>query len=711
MDKSIGSPTLGGPGHQAVSSLGPAELRTSTLFGVPTDTIGKNKKKFSHKQKRKGGAFKPAPQIDRTRNLNVFGPVQSGRTNYNVNNGPSKIKIGNTKKTNYNVINQIVSPSNNILSYYHPYDSNYFYNNDTDEEDDGNNSYMSRKAFPRPKENRFVDGKRYNEVRYPPDMDYNNPDFANYNPINQGSDYVDDCVEHCDDYGQQVDFPSDDDELRNMNGASGPPEDGLELDEKRKNKKVGKNGLKKKKKKKASDEQKKLKKILLDLASKATNDPITGEEGIPILKFNKDTGKYEAVEVDPSTKAYKDKLQAALNALSAKKLPVDKLKRVLEDEESVPDDSKIDPDLSRVEDGPAETVEEQMVPHIVSDYKDNIVDDKENDGEGAENLKSGVPPPDQENHGSTGTYIVTPPNDETDLLKQIRETLNDNLNKINDLLQFKPEFLSQLLDVDADDLTPLENEFKRFILCKADDRFCNHDLSHFRQTPDGRYDTVSGTDHNIYQRHLNNDNDDHSISYNRRHHDRDYDQEVVSYYSNDKETPIGASISGGDDYTRLQAGINNYHYIHSEGGASNGTPSRNQAREYAEQSSYLDRNTIPNLTNYGPRSQDTRPSAQQRRRRDHLYDYLSSDNSRFDSGEGASNVEYQDVAYGEPDLYTVGTLKPRKEQLRPTTANSSPMSVVQAQANVFSDPLLMTPRNIGRGRSQMTSATAAAQSF
>lgn len=64
--------------------------------------------------------------------------------------------------------------------------------------------------------------------------------------------------------------------------------------------------------------------------------------------------------------------------------------------------------------------------------------------------------------------------EEKSLFEQVRDELDDRLRRITDLLYFRPEYMNQLLQInECTDLTPLEAEFKRMILCNSDEQFCN----------------------------------------------------------------------------------------------------------------------------------------------------------------------------------------------------------------------------------------------
>lgn len=683
------------------------------------------------------------PQIGRAKNMNIHGPVQSGGSSYNVNNNVSKIKIGNTKKTNVNVVNQIMAPTN--------FGNDGLFGNDDD------TTPMVASRFLNSKPKKFVDGKRFNQIRYQPEDDYNQ-DYNNNNNNNNGF-YQDDCVEHCDDdNGQQV--GSSDDELH-YNGGNGGF--GSKYEKKKKYRPDG--SLKKSKK--ATQEQKKLKQRLLELASKAINDPINGEDDVPLLKFNKDTGKYEAVQVDPSTKAYKEKLQAALAALSAKKLPAEKLRRVLEDEDAFPSEVGSDPlDLSRGNTrNPASNYEKNYYVNQDNDPNNYDFDDGEQQFDNSLGADNNEPYPQQYksgsdrnlNNGASGAYLVTPQDDprvdRNDLLGQIRAILNDNLNRINDLLYFRPEFLSELLNVDErTELTPVEAEFKRFILCNADERFCNEDLSLFQQRSDDdkdqSNDAASDVNDNSYQQHMNNYNDFNTNNNNNQYgphqnngdYEHDYDQDQFEYYSNNygngnnnnnKEQSNVDSDSDvesvNNDYNRYQAGNKNYHFLHSAEGAANGVPTKKQAREYAEQSSYRNHKTKPNLTAFETsQNQNLKPSVQQKSpnqsRQSQLNDLKQSGNlgnvnspSPSVLAQPKSHVGYLHGGSNPDQPYTVGVLKPKKDQVKQqrqsTSNNSSPASMVQARVSSELPAFAATPRNLGRGRSQVTTATAETKIF
>lgn len=63
------------------------------------------------------------------------------------------------------------------------------------------------------------------------------------------------------------------------------------------------------------------------------------------------------------------------------------------------------------------------------------------------------------------------------LVREVRELLGDRLNRLVDMLYFRPEVLNQLLQIDDRQLAPIEAEFKRMVLCNSDERFCNRDLT------------------------------------------------------------------------------------------------------------------------------------------------------------------------------------------------------------------------------------------
>lgn len=584
---------------------------------------------------------RPVPQIDRAKNMNVFGPVQSGGSSFNVNNHVSNVKVGNTKKSDVNVVNQVITPTN--IGTTHIEEPSY---------DEDSSLGVGRSPYGKPK--RYVDGKKYTKVRY--DADENPGLSANPNNLGPNNGYYgeeDDCVEHCD---AETGHPMD--ELHYV-GANNPQEP---LYKHLGRKRYGKNGLlKTKPKKKATLEQKNLKKRLLDLASKATYDPVSNDDDVPLLKFNKDTGKYEAVQVDPSTKAYKNKLREALAALSAKKLPANKLRRVL-GEDGYPadypgnnyfyDDDSSDPESGgSLDDVPIETVR-------------------------SERRRARVPNNNYPDYGASGAYLVTPRDDprvdRADLIGQIRAILNDNLNRINDLLYFRPEFLSELLEVDESELTPIEHEFKRFILCNADERFCQQDLSLFqtnRRPIEENYNenlpySSTEDDDNYQARHQNH----------QPQHYNDYEQDLINNnHGREYDSSLDSDLDS-DDYSRYRAGNEDYHFRHSTEGARNGFPTRKQAREYSEQSSYQ---KTKNPSGFVPLS-----NPETKVRRNPGYGQSNNLVENGTSAPVAGNLGYLHGGSNPDQPYTVGVLKPRKErqQQRSLQNSSSPSSLLQAQA-------------------------------
>jgi hypothetical protein len=285
------------------------------------------------------------------------------------------------------------------------------------------------------------------------------------------------------------------------------------------------------KKKEATPEQRKLKKKLLELAEKVTS--------APVLKYNPATRTLEPVEQDPTAK---QKLQDAIKALNARKLPTERLKEALGlDEERGDDGLSAAPDEQRDEQWPRYPVGQEERPELGSqevpeqdseqfrmypsqlefdgqddgpayeepvEYasghyesgpydQDSEPSESENDYEPAQREKRRYP--DRSRSGDPSSYVM-PENEEyqegpaefDDGLREVRELLGDRLDRVSDMLYFRPEFLNQLLQLDDSQLSPLETEFKRMILCNSDEQFCNRDLTNCPLSAD---ELPSGLEH------------------------------------------------------------------------------------------------------------------------------------------------------------------------------------------------------------------------
>lgn len=264
---------------------------------------------------------------------------------------------------------------------------------------------------------------------------------------------------------------------------------------------------------KATPEQKELKRKLLELAEKATASPDAGSDG-SLLRFNTLTKEFEPITVDPNFKKYKQKLQDALKALSAKKLPADKLRQALEDVADEADEADGADGAGQTDDvdwlakmpQPAQEethlfgVHKEEAPSHEGDSLEAGHDNQEawhdegekhaepSDGDQQQDLAHDEQPtsaasteehspddgPTQEERSHEPGPTPEEYADES-LFLQLREELDDRLNRVSDLLYFRPEFLNQLLHLDEERLNPLERQFKRMVLCNSDEQFCDTD--------------------------------------------------------------------------------------------------------------------------------------------------------------------------------------------------------------------------------------------
>jgi len=284
------------------------------------------------------------------------------------------------------------------------------------------------------------------------------------------------------------------------------------------------------KKRQPTPEQRELKHRLLELAAKATSSGPAdeGDTESTIMRVNKKTGHLELVKVDPNAKVYVEQLRKALKALSAKKLPAKKLKSVLMSSEQPeaskgrddyqeigtagnsmeihePEEIQAEPEYQmETNEPPAPLVDPSQktqsstskpVGPLTRLRNDQVLDDIDNpgacyededqceDGENVYEATTVMPFSDDEEAqvsdgepNETESVLSKPVDAETqtntDLANHVYDLFADRLDRIKDLLYFRPEHIDQIETIDDHRLTPLESEFKRMVLCAADERFC-----------------------------------------------------------------------------------------------------------------------------------------------------------------------------------------------------------------------------------------------
>lgn len=287
-------------------------------------------------------------------------------------------------------------------------------------------------------------------------------------------------------------------------------------------------------KKKASAEQKDLKEKLIELTDKVGGDSI-GTPEQPLLKYNPESGQFEPVKMDASSLEAKEKLKEAISAISAKKLPTQMLRRILDDgssstatgsEEQVFDNDgdlndngipdyqeqqhQQQPETNEAFDVDQQQQQQERQPNgreldilkstnprrgskLMTQQEEIFARPGSTDYEGEKQdlYSQGEQYGFKNGHDSRGnlernSYVDSQYssgshehgyNGEEPTGNEIKAQLDDRLNRISDLLYFRPEFMNQLLQInDAVELTPLESEFKRMILCNSDEQFCLQDI-------------------------------------------------------------------------------------------------------------------------------------------------------------------------------------------------------------------------------------------
>lgn len=529
-----------------------------------------------------------SPVDDILKQMNVSGPVQTGASNVNINNNVSNIKVGNTKSENINY--GIPALPRERLS-----------GNQIDARKRAINDIASNygsSGYPKQRpivyENQFSPNYLFGEEDY----------FADNGGYNDGYESPD-----------KQDLKLKPDEQKKCN----------------------------KKKEKPTAEQVEVKNTLLDLASKAISSPVPDDE--PLLKFNKETGALEQVQVDPNAQLYKNKLQEALSVLNPKKLGSKKLKKVLFDEPAS------DPENGSYSEGPYGAQQGYGYNNAPSGSGNLQRPDNRpqrgpaprsgsygTDDSSSQSYYSQLPPGqygdfssafpsyNRANPGPQGNYpaksepidLSTLDEDQRrSLVDQIRAILNDNLNRFNEVVVFGDDFLQQLLYVSDDELTPTESEFKHMILCNADERYCQRADSNEVPQNQQQYDDSAPEAAEYYNpSNTNYEEQEEAQEYSQPPSQYTDDYGANNYYEQPEEAevveqpevgrgrylgepseqqledelaPRGAD---GRHYSR-QASSDSYLYKQSKGGARNGVPLAPQKHEYAEQSSFLRTNQNP----------------------------------------------------------------------------------------------------------------------